>query len=232
MHICVYKCKVEDDVVLIESPRIEDQGAYAPSDGTWEVIDFKGVSEAFAEPSESSKPTIQIGVSPPQSPKATIANLTESTSNLSLAPLNSAPTYDLLTPPNSLLTYAYTILNTSHPPTKVSLTREAHAFLHASASNSVIDPIEAKKMSELTQAMGVPPREEGHEQVQPWEASKLKRGKGVSTKSRALMIHALANIEQWAVDLAWDIQVRYSDYKSPKGSRLPSDFFIDFSRMA
>lgn len=47
-------------------------------------------------------------------------------------------------------------------------------------------------------------------------------------KNRAAMLHALANIEQWAIDLAWDIIARYG----PAHPDLPPAFFSDFTKMA
>jgi uncharacterized ferritin-like protein (DUF455 family) len=42
------------------------------------------------------------------------------------------------------------------------------------------------------------------------------------------MLHALANIEQWAIDLAWDIMARFG----PSHPNLPDAFFSDFTKMA
>ncbi|KAL6782069.1 hypothetical protein ACKKBF_B10550 [Auxenochlorella protothecoides x Auxenochlorella symbiontica] len=62
--------------------------------------------------------------------------------------------------------------------------------------------------------------------VEPW---KLKRGKGGSLASRQALLHSLVHIENWAVDLAWDIIARFGpdpDY------RLPPAFFADFVKVA
>ncbi|KAJ8311483.1 hypothetical protein KUTeg_010838 [Tegillarca granosa] len=37
-----------------------------------------------------------------------------------------------------------------------------------------------------------------------------KRGKGASLASRISNLHSMANIEQWAIDLSWDIIARFS----------------------
>lgn len=42
------------------------------------------------------------------------------------------------------------------------------------------------------------------------------------------MLHALANIEQWAIDLAWDIIARYG----PSHPSLPLAFYSDFTKVA
>ena len=62
--------------------------------------------------------------------------------------------------------------------------------------------------------------------VKPWE---VKRGKGGSLASRQALLHSLVHIENWAVDLAWDIIARFGpspDYL------LPREFFEDFVKVA
>jgi uncharacterized ferritin-like protein (DUF455 family) len=56
----------------------------------------------------------------------------------------------------------------------------------------------------------------------------VDRAKIKSRKNRAVMLHALANIEQWAIDLAWDIMARFG----PAHPDLPPAFFSDFAKMA
>jgi uncharacterized ferritin-like protein (DUF455 family) len=66
-------------------------------------------------------------------------------------------------------------------------------------------------------------------------------------KSRIAIIHNLANVELWAVDLAWDCIARFSRYdhldvaeekdccgfkSGENGSLLPREFFEDFVRIA
>lgn len=48
--------------------------------------------------------------------------------------------------------------------------------------------------------------------------------------SRVKLLHALANIEQWAIDLAWDIVVRFAQTGSGKG-KMPLAFFSDFCKV-
>lgn len=64
------------------------------------------------------------------------------------------------------------------------------------------------------------------------EPGKIRRGKGGTQGSRIALIHSLANIEQWAIDLSWDIVARYADTKFPDGSQLPREFFSDFVKVA
>lgn len=72
----------------------------------------------------------------------------------------------------------------------------------------------------------------------------------VSVKSRVAIIHNLANVELWAVDLAWDCMARFARYdhknvsteaseekccgfiSGDAGSLLPRAFFEDFVKIA
>ena len=45
------------------------------------------------------------------------------------------------------------------------------------------------------------------------------------------MLHSLANIEQWAIDLSWDIIGRFSLVKI-NNKELPEEFFSDFLKVA
>ncbi|KAE9387710.1 DUF455-domain-containing protein [Gymnopus androsaceus JB14] len=67
-----------------------------------------------------------------------------------------------------------------------------------------------------------PPRETHMNYVEP---GKIQSGK---RKNRAVMLHALVNIEQWGIDLAWDSIARFG----PMHKDLPLAFFSDFSKVA
>lgn len=64
------------------------------------------------------------------------------------------------------------------------------------------------------------------------------RGKGGSVSSRIKLLHALASIEQWAIDLAIDCISRFHSWKlgttnGKEGEkRLPWNFFSDFLKVA
>lgn len=64
------------------------------------------------------------------------------------------------------------------------------------------------------------------------DPAKIKRGKGGTLASRVALIHSLANIEQWAIDLSWDIICRFSSLEYPDKSNLPKSFFDDFIQVA
>ena len=52
-----------------------------------------------------------------------------------------------------------------------------------------------------------------------------------SQESRIAMIHSLANIEQWAIDLSWDIIGRFSPV-AIGNKKLPTEFYDDFLKVA
>lgn len=64
------------------------------------------------------------------------------------------------------------------------------------------------------------------------EPGKIRRGKGGTQASRVALLHSLANIEQWAIDLSWDIIARFANTEFPDRTRLPKEFFNDFVKVA
>lgn len=50
--------------------------------------------------------------------------------------------------------------------------------------------------------------------------------------SRIALLHSLANIEQWAIDLSWDVIARFSSVRLDTGEPLPRQFFSDFVKVA
>lgn len=54
-----------------------------------------------------------------------------------------------------------------------------------------------------------------------------KRGKGGSLASRIALLHSLAHIESWAVDLSWDIVARFG-----RSEGMPRSFFDDWAVVA
>ena len=61
--------------------------------------------------------------------------------------------------------------------------------------------------------------------VPPARAPRL--GKGGSPESRVAILHSLAHIESWAIDLSWDIVARFGAARS-----MPRAFFDDFVQVA
>ena len=61
--------------------------------------------------------------------------------------------------------------------------------------------------------------------VEPSKAPKL--GKGGSPESRVAILHSLAHIESWAIDLSWDVIARFGAERL-----MPTAFFDDFVAVA
>ncbi|KAI0160175.1 beta-1,4-xylosidase [Xylariaceae sp. FL1272] len=122
------------------------------------------------------------------------------------------------------------ILNTSDPEHKIELT--THLFsLFATREQSLSPmPLGAGTVTSPEE----PPRGDLR-QVDPGQMPKA--GKGGTLKSRITMLHALANIEQWAIDLAIDICVRFASFstiasKHSPSRTLPRTFFYDWLKVA
>jgi uncharacterized ferritin-like protein (DUF455 family)/nitrite reductase/ring-hydroxylating ferredoxin subunit len=124
----------------------------------------------------------------------------------------------------TLTDWAIYILNTPDPQEKVDRTFQA-------AELWFDDKLE------IGHSDKTPDRPARHEQLEVVDRSKTKkRGRGGTVESRIAILHALANVEQWAIDLAWDIISRYSAsvFTSPDGVQhtIPRGFFDDFVQVA
>lgn len=137
----------------------------------------------------------------------------------------SRPTY--LDDDATLCDWAVHILNTSHPEHKIELT--VHLFSIFTAREGTSSPMEIGRGKVTPPAN--PPRD-GLNTVTP---AQMPRSRGGGTlRSRITMLHALANIEQWAIDLAIDICVRFSTFHSEgtNSRELPRAFFHDWLKVA
>lgn len=122
--------------------------------------------------------------------------------------------------------WAVHILNTWYWEHKIELT--VHLFSIFSKREGTSSPMEIGRGTVTPPAN--PPRE-GLNTVKPTEMPR-SRGGG-SLKSRITMLHALANIELWAIDLAVDICVRFSTFHAERNAReLPRAFFHDWLKVA
>lgn len=122
------------------------------------------------------------------------------------------------------------ILNTSNPEHKIELT--THFFSVFATKEQSSSPMELG--AGTVTAPHEPPRAE---EVKVEPGAMPKAGKGGTLKSRIAMLHALANIEQWAIDLAIDICVRFATFQTstpdPSLSQdLPRTFYYDWLKVA
>ncbi|KAL7278232.1 hypothetical protein ACG7TL_008207 [Trametes sanguinea] len=183
--------------------REEDGAEYiyveAPSGGrNWRLVEFRPVSEEFADP-------------PPPPPDLSHLSL------LSPEPKEPEPVVPVENPPTTLVQWAVLILNTPDPMLKVQRTRHAVHLFRTGQLKSI-----GHRSAKAPRPPDVPPRED------TYVRNVTDPGKMARRKNRAVMLHALANIEQWAIDLAWDIIARYG----PSHPDLPPAFFADFTKMA
>ncbi|XP_061409726.1 uncharacterized protein LOC133343838 isoform X3 [Lethenteron reissneri] len=120
---------------------------------------------------------------------------------------------------DSLCYWAVKILSTPDPEEKVQLTLEVQRRWEAGELEAVgcwIPPDQPPRAADLAVL----------------EPGRIKRGKGGTLGSRIALLHSLANIEQWAIDLSWDIIARFSDVRTADETPLPRQFFNDFVKVA
>jgi uncharacterized ferritin-like protein (DUF455 family)/nitrite reductase/ring-hydroxylating ferredoxin subunit len=122
----------------------------------------------------------------------------------------------------SLVDWAILILNTPDPNQKVALTFQA--------ANKWFDG----DIKTIGNSSDVPNRPARQENLLFLDRGKIQRkGKLGSLQSRIGMLHALANVEQWAIDLAWDIIARFSTAEFNQQSiQSQKEFFSDFVKVA
>uniref|UniRef100_A0A673WBT0 Si:ch73-314g15.3 n=1 Tax=Salmo trutta TaxID=8032 RepID=A0A673WBT0_SALTR len=93
---------------------------------------------------------------------------------------------------DTLCFWATKILCTPDPKEKVAMTLEVQERWNSG---------EITEVGQATPPVQ-PSRKENLTVLQP---GKIKRGKGGTQASRIAFLHSLANIEQWAIDLSWDV---------------------------
>ncbi|KAL0948000.1 hypothetical protein HGRIS_010622 [Hohenbuehelia grisea] len=171
-----------------------------PADGTeWRLVELRPVSEEFTDP-------------PAPAPTCPPSDRSVDSKSREMEPI--VPTTN---PPTTLMQWAVLILNTPDPTLKVERTRHAVNLFRTGKLASI-----GHKSSNAPKPPDIPLREE-HFLRNTVDPAKVK-----NRKNRAVMLHALANIEQWAIDLAWDIMARFG----PLHPDLPPAFFSDFTKMA
>lgn len=129
----------------------------------------------------------------------------------------------------TLCEWCVCILNATDPELKIERTTQLFSTFATREQTSNPMPIGANTILPPDE----PPRDETLHQVKPWEMP--NSGRGGTLKSRIAMLHALANIEQWAIDLAIDICVRFAAFSTSSPSNpqpLPRTFYHDWLKVA
>ncbi|SAM84887.1 uncharacterized protein UBRO_05922 [Ustilago bromivora] len=250
---CVYLCDVRNDTLFIQAPKPAELGADAAS--TWELIELRPVSEAspaVAQRQDAAKflhlQASRTSPSDGQQPEAQ-----QSTSGKEEGADKDQQSTESIAPPSpqpkTLVEWAVLVLNTPDPIQKVAYTRfAARAF--RSGECKVIgggrwntSDASAGRREWITKPQEAaperPPRMKEEVRVRPGQEG--KRGRGVTEKSRIAILHSLANIEQWAIDLAWDMIARApklcaeffaGDNQDGPTHKMPLQFFSDFVKVA
>lgn len=126
----------------------------------------------------------------------------------------------------TLCDWAVYILNTANPEHKIELTTYLFTIF--------VEKETSPWPMEIGRGTLKPPDQPPREKMITLEPGAMPRsGRGGTLKSRIAMLHALANIELWAIDLAIDICVRFSTFHTEKTSQeLPRAFFHDWLKVA
>lgn len=126
----------------------------------------------------------------------------------------------------TLCDWAAHVLYTANPEHKIELA--THLFSIFTAREGTDSPMPLGRGT--VAAPDQPPREK-METVNPGQMPKA--GRGGTLKSRIAMLHALANIELWAIDLAIDICIRFATFQTEgTAQELPRAFFHDWLKVA
>ncbi|KAJ1025059.1 hypothetical protein NDA18_004343 [Ustilago nuda] len=250
---CVYLCDVRNDTLFIQAPKPAELGADAAS--TWELIELRPVSEASpavaqgqdaakflhlqasrTSPSDGQQPEAQQSTPGKEEGADKDQQCTES-----IAPPSPRP--------KTLVEWAVLVLNTPDPIQKVAYTRfAARAFRSGECkvigggrwNTSDASTASREWITKPQEAAPErPPRMKEEVRVRPGQEG--KRGRGGTEKSRIAILHSLANIEQWAIDLAWDMIARApklcaeffaGDNQDGPTHKMPLQFFSDFVKVA
>lgn len=233
LKACTYAVEERDGDIWVQEPNGETNTQDKSYRARWEVVEVRPVSEAFTRNREPAAKSLHAAAQ-------------EQLSILGPVPKEEDHTKELDPRPTTLVEWAVLVLNTPQPKLKVEYTSQAAKAFRTGQCKAGVGggrwSIEAggdrqwlRKESETPPE--VPPRLKDALVVQPGREG--KRGKGGTEKGRIAMLHSLANIEQWAIDLAWDIIARgpelYARHtlSSPTAPRtLPLQFYSDWLKVA
>lgn len=239
---CTFKMRVRDDGCLwMESPGTVEED--------WRVVGIRAVSERTLFSSSSPCPFFSLRPSfsslpflypppsqplrvPPSSANAPhFVGFADSpaddalSSPLASRSLSSSPQIE----PNTIVSFCRLILLAPSPSQKVTLVQRLCTLFRSGALTRLADPLNDPPHPEQ------PYRAPEMKLVEPGKATRL--GKGGSVQSRVKMLHSLATIEQWAIDLAVDHIGRFWDWRKgdeegQKGKRMGWEFVSDFLKVA
>lgn len=239
----------ESRFVEIESPPREDNGA--PTE--WHVVEVRAVSEAFPNKVMDSRQTAAENLHrATQGLSLDDATTLESNGNDAAGPPTASSSVLPPSPrPKTLVAWACLVLNTPKPAEKIAYTRMAAEAFRSGECKVIGGGLKSPSSGEWTRKTEetppvTPPREDHVKTVRPGHESG-RRGKGGSLRSRISLLHSLANVELWAIDLGWDMIARapelfarfrdeYGGSSSDEGKNLPRsiplDFYSDFVKLS
>lgn len=117
------------------------------------------------------------------------------------------------------------ILMTPEPEQKILLTHALYQRFCAAHTTTAAQSIPV--------GTEIPPDVPPRTSLKVIHPSKMgKMGRAGNIKSRIAILHSLANIEQWAIDLAIDICIRFADFRTHNNVPLPRQFFLDWIKVA
>lgn len=122
----------------------------------------------------------------------------------------------------TLLEYGQAILRIADSAVQCQLTYEAVRFFNAGE-------LPVGDQETPVDIPDTPPRREAAQIVDMRDLGPTKKG---GNNPLIALIHAQAAVEEWAINLSWDIICRFAGFKCGDGSLLPREFFADWLRVA
>jgi uncharacterized ferritin-like protein (DUF455 family) len=131
----------------------------------------------------------------------------------------------------SVLAYGVAVLSTHGHHDKARLTAEAVAF-HSAGKLPVFDVDETRP-----QPPAKPARPLHLQVVEPKNMPPARKGVENHEWNKLRLIHSLAHIENYAIDLSWDVLVRFATLmaegsEATNGVVMPEAFYVDWLRIA
>lgn len=215
LQACTFRLEVRDGVLHLEPP--------GSAGDDYRVIGIRPVSERASslwsfQPSQPHDPPLLAGFADLPAPDPL-------SSPLASLSLTSAPAAE----PTTIVAFCRTILLAPHPASKVALVRQLVSRFRSGDLTRLSDPASDPPHPRE------PYRAPATKTVASTQTGRL--GKGGNVQSRIRLLHALANIELWAIDLAVDHVARFWDWRTgsldgKEGRRIGWGFVSDFLKVA